>query len=675
MSAPQQLTAGASTAELVAPGGPRVRGRLATAAEAARERLSPWHGALALVVAGSAVLDLHRLRQNGFANIFYSAGVRSELHSLHNFLFVSFDPGGLISTDKPPLGMWVQVASAKLFDFSPMSLLVPEAVAGILGVLLVYRIVAKRFGAGAGVASAAVLATFPSFVAVARDNGPDPILILLMLAAAGAAVRASETGRLRWLLTGAVLVGLAFNTKTLAALLVVPGLALAYLVCAPNPARRRIVQLLVAGLVMAVVCGAWIAFVDLTPASQRPYVGGSTDNSEVNLTFDYNGFGRVGGQVGGPGSVPPVTPAAAAPVVAASSTSGSGVQPIPVHGRARHASEFAGATGPLRLFSLSLGGQDGWLLPFAGLGLIALALDARGRRDPRLAALIVLGGWSVAEAVVLSFSKGIVHPYYVAALAPGVAAVAGAGAFAMARLARRVDWRLAAGLALPVLGAVGTVGTQIVLLAREHYLHAFVPILAAGVAVGIAILLARPRWSGPAMALVLVALLVAPTAYASTLWQVPTNGTFPAAGPHAAYGPGGYGVSPTTLVTDVDLERWVRGHAPGTRWAVLTVASDTASPLILMGLPAGSLGGYGGTDPVTDGRGLARLVAAGEARYVLLGGAYADRGGNAATVAVGAACRHVPAVQWLGRFGARHAFVSLFDCAGRERQLQATPAA
>jgi 4-amino-4-deoxy-L-arabinose transferase-like glycosyltransferase len=685
-----------------------------------RARLSIWQAVLVFAVALEATLDFRRLRQNGFANIFYSAGVKSELMSLHNFLFVSFDPGGLMAIDKPPVALWVQVASAKLFGFSPMSLLVPEAVIGVLTVVAVYLVVSRRFGPAAGVVSAVVLAVFPSFVAVSRQNGVDPLLILLLVLACGSAARAAETSRLRWLLLCAALVGLAFDTKTLAALLVVPGAALAYLVCTELALWRRLVHLLAAGALMVVVSGAWIAFVDLTPKSQRPYVGSSTDNTEFNLTFSYNGFGRVGGQVGGPGRVPHVVapilppgnaalaapaprspagrpvrrahlggptapvpraggrrsaagvksaprPVAAAPgrtQVAHVSAAVSGVQPIPRRGRARFPSAFGGSTGPLRLLSTSLGGQDGWMLPFALAGLLTAAIAVRKRRDRQLIGLLVFGGWFACEALLLSFSKGIVHPYYVSALAPGAAAMCGAGMWAMSEAARRRDWR---ALLLPVAIAATAV-VQYVLLEREHYLHALLPYLAGGLVLGVAATLVLPRWAAPALAATLAVLLVAPTAYSATLWSIPSNGTFPAAGPHAAGGTGGYGIAGSTLRGNLQLIQYVRRHHATPRWEVLTVASDTAAPLILLGLHAGALGGYSGTDPAVTGPGLSRLVAAGEARYVLLGGAYASRGGNRATRAVSLACPHIPAEQWRGTPSTRSGLV-LFDCRGRAAAL------
>jgi 4-amino-4-deoxy-L-arabinose transferase-like glycosyltransferase len=622
-----------------------------------RERLHPLHLVLVAVLGLAAVLNLNRLSQNGYANIFYSAAVKSELRSLHNFLYLSSDPAGFISVDKTPLGVWLQVASAKLFGFAPMSLLVPEAVVGVVAVLLMYGVVARRFGRVAGVGAALALAVFPSFVAVARDNGPDPLLILFMLVACGAGVRAVETSRLRWLIGSALAIGLAFNTKGLAALLIVPGIALAYLVCADGPAWRRLAHLLAAGLVMVALGGAWIAFVDLSSAAHRPYVGGSTDNSEVNLTFQYNGVGRVGGQVGGPGRVPHVRPLRPSLRRALSP-----VPPIPRVGHARYPTAFGGSPRVTRLFGVGLGDQGGWFLPFAAVGLVAIALTLRRRRDPRLAFLLVLGGWFGAEAILLSFSKGIVHPYYVSALGPPAAALAGAGVAAIAQLARERRWLAL----LPALAAAVTLIVELVLMRREHWHQGLIVPLAVAAVVAVAAMAVRPRWSLPATGALLGLMLVAPGLYAATVWSAPVQGTFPAAGPHAAAGHGGIGVTPASEHANRALLAYVRSHNPGTRLDVLTLSSDTAAPITLLGGRAAAIGGYSGTDPTLTGPGLARLVADGQVRYLWLGGAYSERGGNDASRAAEHLCAHVPSRIWLG---VGRAVLPLFDCRGRAAAL------
>jgi 4-amino-4-deoxy-L-arabinose transferase-like glycosyltransferase len=685
------------------------------------------HAGLPVALASSAVLNTHRLAQNGYANLFYSAGVKSMLVSLHNFVFVSFDPGGLVTVDKPPLALWVQALSAKLFGFSPLSLLLPEALVGVLTVALLYVVLARRLGAAAAFAGALALALFPSFVAVSRDNGVDPVLILLLLAACAAALGACESGRWRTLIACAVLVGLAFNTKTLAAYLVVPSIALGYAVCAPGSWRRRFAQLLVAGAVMVAVSFAWIAFVELTPTSKRPYVGSSTNNTELGLTFEYNGLGRVEGQTGGPNSVS-VRPGAYVPAAREQRVDAAarahprppepasspvqlhpGAVPEParkVAGREADPIPFGEAPKPLRLFGKGLGDQAGWLLPFALFGLLGLlalvlldpqepksregaaepahaagttnpARDANGwraalrlRRDPRLALALVLGGWFVVEAAVLSLSKGIVHPYYVSALAPATAAMAGGGVCAFAKLARGRGRARLLGLALAACALGSTALVEVVLMHREHYMTSFVPVLAIGAAVGFAALLALRRLAAPGLALAFALLLVVPGAYAKTTWLAPVEGTFPVAGPKAFAGAGGYGVNTRDLAIDRAILNYVATHRPGSRWALLTVAADTGSPMILMGLNAGALAGYSGTDPAVDGPRLAQLVASGQARYVLLGGEYSLRGGNRATAAVLRACRELSPAQWSSPVGYPFGLV-LFDCKGDEKELAA----
>jgi 4-amino-4-deoxy-L-arabinose transferase-like glycosyltransferase len=637
-------------------------------------RLRPRHAALGCIVAGSAVLNIYKLAQNDYGNTFYSAGVESMLHSLHNFLYVSFDPGGLVTIDKPPLAVWLQVLSAKLFGFSPLSLLLPEAIVATIAVAVLYRVIAPRLGVAAGLVSALALAVFPSFVAVSRDNGVDPLLILLLILACGAALSAIESGHWRSLLCCAVLVGLAFNTKTLAAYLVLPGIACAYLACAPGPVVGRTIKLLVAGVVMAVVSFSWIAFVELTPASQRPFVGSSTNNTEIGLTFDYNGLGRVKGEIGGPGDVPGeevavhTTPRPAPHVASAPHK----VSPYLPNGRLASPLFFAEPTGPLRLFQSGLADQGAWLLPFALFGMLALAVltlaGERALRNPRLATLIVFGSWLIVEAVVLSYSKGIVHPYYVSAMGPGAAVMVGAGAMAFVSLARARH----RGLMLLPCAVAATVITQIVILHEQHYMGWLAPVLIGGTLLGACTMGSR-RLASAGMALALGVLLIAPTVFAATTWLGPVEGTFPAAGPHEAIAPGRLDSTHTELSVDHQLIRFLTTHHPATRWTVLADASPTAAPLILLGARAGAMGGYGGTDPALDGPQLARLVAHGEARYVLLGGAYASRGGNLATTAVLHACGLVPPSVWHGPPPTTVYSLRLFDCAGRERALADSP--
>ena len=500
------------------------------------------------------MLNTWALGQNGYANVYYSAGVKSMLRSWHNFLFLSADPAGLISIDKPPLGLWLQAASAEVFGFSPLSLLLPQAIAGVAAVAALYVIVRKRFGTLAASASALTLAVFPAFVAVSRDNNVDTLLILLMTLACGAALRATETGRLRVLLGSAVLVALAFNTKALAAYLVVPGIAAGYLCCAPAPPRHRVGHVLLAGVVCGVLSLAWMVAVDLTPAAQRPFVGSSTDNSELGLTFGYNGFGRVGGQNGGPG---PVANRESLPQVQApaASSGASGATAAPAQAIARRRAEGAvhdhQEPGRVRHRARAAAPVPQWL---RRSGRVAARVRARrpgrdradtpgaprpaARRADRVRRLPgVRGGLPERverhRAPLLRLSAGARHggDGRCGARRDGAPAAASAAAAADRRRAGhgRGAGRAAAPrpLPAPVAGAADPGGGRRCADARSH-----------GVA------FPGRVWRRARV------LLVAPTAYAATTWRRPVQGTFPAAGPRAVGGNGGAALSRAQLDTD-----------------------------------------------------------------------------------------------------------------------------
>jgi 4-amino-4-deoxy-L-arabinose transferase-like glycosyltransferase len=655
------------------------------------------------------MLEFFRLDQNGWANAYYSAAVRSMLGSLHNFFFVSSDPGGLITVDKPPLGLWLQTTSAAVFGFHPLSLLVPEAICGVATVAVLYFVVAPRCGVWAGVGAAATLAVFPSFVASARDNNLDALLILLMTLSCLTGLRAIERGSWRWLLATAVLVGLAFNTKTLAAYLVVPGLATGWLVGAPGSRRRRAGLLAGATAVLIAVSLVWVLAVDLTPASQRPYVGGTTDDSEVSLSFGHNGLGRVLGERNAPGQVIHHTttttthaglqPArthrlvlgraalertSATTATQAATTATQALNPLvpPPTLREGGVNSSVGPPGPLRLFDNAVGDQEAWLLPFALLGMVALAVSVvgRGRRDRRLAVLLVMGGWLLAEVIVLSVSTGIVHPYYVSALGPGLGAMVGAGGAAFVSLARRRR----PALVLPIAALGVTAYVAVLLLSREHdYLHLLVPVVIAAAVVAAGVMAVFPRRAGYAMAAGIAAALLVPAIYAATVWQVPVNGTFPVAGPYIQDNQDFYGIPPDDVESYRTMLAYAGPRSPGSRWQVLVQGSNTAAVFILLGGRAAALGGYGTIDPVLTPGALASLVAQRDARYVALGGGYTSRGGNAASTAVARACSPVPPQRWRSplNFGTPQLPIevyprggwnlALYDCAGRTAQIAA----
>lgn len=391
---------------------------------------------LALILLLATFTNFYELQRNGYANLYYAAAIRSMLESWHNFFFVSFDPAGFVSVDKPPLGFWIQTASAKLLGYSGFSILLPEALAGVFSVAVLYLVVRRVFGAGAGLLAALLLAITPISVVTNRNNTIDSLLVLTVLLGAYAMTRAVENGSLRWLLLAAILVGLGFNIKMLEAYLVVPAFLVMYLLGAPLRWRARFWRLALAGVVIVVLSLSWVIVVDLTPVSARPYVGSSGTNSELDLALGYNGIQRLLGMVFGRGGG-----SATGSSILSSITSGT------TAGGPGGASEN-GVPGVFRLLNAQLGGQVSWLLALGVVGVLAsgwgirwngqsLVSHMRGwlhsaeaRRNahltPQQSALALWGGWTLTMAVFFSVA-GFFHTYYLAMLAPGAAALAAIG--------------------------------------------------------------------------------------------------------------------------------------------------------------------------------------------------------------------------------------------------------
>ncbi len=283
-----------STPSVTLPAAPRER--LGARVRAMPRPAPELIGLLVLALA----LNLWALGRNGYANEYYSAAVRSMTHSWHAFLYGSFDASGVMTVDKPPLALWVQALSARVFGFNAWSMLVPQALMGVATVGLVYDMTRRRFGRIAGAIGGLALALTPIAVAISRHNNPDALLVLCVTAAVWCLVRALDDGRTRWLVWAGVAVGLGFEAKMAAALLVVPGIAAAWLWIAPRGRGAALRQLVWGGAAMLVVGLAWPVLVWLTPAASRPWISGTSDNSVWSLIFGYNGLGRLVGQSGGP---------------------------------------------------------------------------------------------------------------------------------------------------------------------------------------------------------------------------------------------------------------------------------------------------------------------------------------------------------------------------------------
>ncbi|WP_030685500.1 glycosyltransferase family 39 protein [Streptomyces globisporus] len=404
----------------------------------------PWvRPALLGLLAATALLYLWNLSASGYANSFYSAAVQAGSQSWKAFFFGSLDAANAITVDKPPAALWPMALSVRLFGLGSWQVLVPEVLMGVGTVAVLYAAVRRRFSAGAGLIAGAVLALTPVAALMFRFNNPDALLALLMTVAVYCVLRALERdqGAARWLVWAGVAFGVAFLAKTLQAFLILPPLALVYLVCAPGGFGRRLGRLALGGLAMLVSAGWWVALVELWPASSRPYVGGSQNNSFLELTFGYNGLGRLngdevgsvgGGGRGGPGGMAEKLPA--------------GMEPF---GRPGGGGGW-GETGIARMFGESVGGQISWLLPAALILLVAgLVVTWRASRtDTARSAFLVWGGSLLMTLAVFSFMAGIFHEYYTVALAPYLAALIGMGAAVLWE--ERTRWAASAALAVTV---------------------------------------------------------------------------------------------------------------------------------------------------------------------------------------------------------------------------------
>lgn len=598
--------------------------------------------ALLALLAATGLLYLVGLSSSGWANSFYSAAVQAGATSWKAWFFGSFDAANFITVDKPPAALWVMGLSARIFGVNSWSILVPQALEGIAAVGLLYATVRRRFGPAAGLLAGAVLAVTPVSALMFRFNNPDALLVLLLVGAAYALTRAMEEAGTRWLVLVGLLVGTGFLTKMLQAFIVVPGFALVYLIAAPTSLRRRVGQLLAAGAALVVASGWWVAVVMLWPASSRPYIGGSTDNSVLDLIFGYNGLGRLNGNEAG-------------------SVVGGGGQ-----GQAG----AWGETGLLRLFNSEIGAQISWLLPAALIFLVLLLwMTWRAPRTDRgRAAVLLWGSWLVVTGLTFSYMQGIFHAYYTVALAPAIGALVGIGAVTLWQ--RRESFVVRTILAATV--AMTVIWTH-VLLSRAEDWHPWLRqlIVVVGVLGVLGILLApyvRGRLLGLVAGVALAASLTGPAAYAIDTASTPHTGAIPSAGPatfgggpgggpggapgggqRQMFGPGGPpqgggGMPPQGVPQGGAMAR--PGGGPGGAgglldagtpsqelidllsedadsytWAAATIGSNSAAGVQLaIDAPVMAIGGFNGTDPAPTLEEFQQLVAAGEIHYYLEGG-------------------------------------------------------
>jgi 4-amino-4-deoxy-L-arabinose transferase-like glycosyltransferase len=586
-----------------------------------RERAWPARLGVSALLAGTAALYLVGLTRSGWGNTFYAAAAQAGSVSWKAWFFGASDAPASIMIDKPPAVVWLMGLSARLFGVNSFAILVPQAVLGVTGVGLLYLTVRRQHGDAAGLLAGAVLALTPVATLIFRFDNPDALLVTLLIAAVYPVIRAVDAERAGrrgtwWLVLAGVLLGFAFLAKSLQALLVLPGLAVGYLTGSPAPWRRRLVRLLAAGGAMVVAGGWWMAVVELWPAADRPYVGGSQHNSVLELAFGYNGLGRLTGDETG--------------------SLGGGAN--------------GGSIG--QLFSGEMAGQASWLLPAA---LVMIAVLVACRRGDSVA---IWGGWLLVTGAVFSLAEGVIHAYYTVALAPAIAALVGIGGVELVR--RRSGWPARACLAVVVTGS----GVWAWWLLADSPGWPRNVLLGGSVVAGLGWLAPRARTVTPGRSFALTGLVVAsvlaglaaPAAYSVQTAATAHSGALPSAGP-GGHGPGGHrpggpgpgsadrrpggagavpggptpdpggpppgsggqrgpggpggmallqGVTPSAELTAV-----LRDGAAGYTWVAATIGSEPAAGYQLAaGAPVMPVGGFNGTDPAPTPQAFQALVAA-----------------------------------------------------------------
>jgi len=636
---------------------------------------------LSLILLLSAVLNIVNLGIEGYANQYYAAGVKSMTMSLKNFFFVSFDPAGFVTIDKPPLGFWIQAISAKIFGFSGWSILLPEALAGVISVYIIYLIVKRTFGSSAALLSALFLAVTPVFVAVSRNNTCDNLLVLALLLSCLALTKSFENGKKKYLFISLALVGVGFNIKMLQAYMIIPAVYISYLLYSGISFKKRIINLIAGSLILASVSLCWAASVDLVPASYRPYVGSSSNNTEMELIFGHNGLERLTsstgntGKAGNMGQMPEMpsdnqtgsqnmqSPPQGQNMQTPPSGNGqnqSRPQGVPNDGQGRmgngpggkqNGGGMGGTFGGnetasiFRLFSNnSLSDQIIWLFPLSIFGFIAAAIKEKLKppfSDKRKLGLIMWIMWLLPEFIYFSFTKGLFHPYYLTMLAPPIAALAGIGTISMWEMYKE------GGNKSYILPAALIINGGVELLILSYYystsnvtkiLMIITAILCLISSVLLILLKLKDniRFKKKILTLGLIGILAAPAVWSGTTMFYTMSGTFPSAGIELASSNngsngmiGGTGNNNSGNSTTAKLVAYLKKNIKNEKYLVAVQSSNSyASEIIIKyGESVMTLGGFSGSDNILTLAQFKRLVTEGAVRYAIVSGGN-GAGGN-----------------------------------------------
>jgi 4-amino-4-deoxy-L-arabinose transferase-like glycosyltransferase len=623
-----------------------------------------WHRlALGAVLAISTFFNFFALDKQDYYEYYYAAAIKSMLLSWHNVFFASFDPAGFLALDKPPLGFWMQVLSARLFGYSVFAILLPGALAGVLAVVLMFHLVRRVFGPLAGLIAALVLAISPISIVTSRNNIVDGMLVLTVLLATWMVSKATETGRLCWLCLCVILLGLGFNIKFLQAYMVIPAFGPVYWFGTPISTKTKLCHFAVALGILLLVSLCWVTIVDLTPANQRPYIDSITSDSELDLAFGYNGTFRL--------------------------TADNNI--------INNWSWEIGRPGVARFFEQPVAGQCSWLLPLALFSLLVLLNRHKGRRlsfSRQSQALVIWGTWLFTMLVFFS-NAHFFHLYYLSMLAPAIAALVGPGVVMLWQDYCRYGWHgwllpsamLVTGIAQAhflascplwsnVLAWSIVVCSAIVAFVRWHrFTHLgaeqqFTPqknnrnkrqkkamvsslqnTFNSNRVIVVEQRLQRVAWIIATLGL--LSLLIAPTTWAAISLD-PKSRVIPMAGPPVPK------THIPSLIADPVLVNYLLAHKGKAPFMLATMNTEAATPFIIdTGQAVMALGGYAGNRSFLTREQLIQRINHGLVRFFLL-----PQSSDQAASWVISHCRVVPTYQWQSRSTTRFIVdeLPLYDC-------------
>lgn len=631
-------------------------------------RKNKYFIALFLISVLSFGLNFYAISNNGTGNEYYAACVKSMTQSLKNFFFVSFDPAGMVSVDKPPLGLWVQAIFVLIFGYHGWAMMLPQALAGTASCILIYILTAKYFGKPAGLISSLFFAFTPAVVVVARNNTMDMQLVFVLLVSVWFLFRSIEKGKWRYLFATAVFIGLGFNIKMLQAYMILPAIALTYLIYAKEKLGRRFLAGILSMVILLGVSFAWVLVVEFYPSENRPYVDSTSNNSMLELVIGHNGTERMFGQGMGGGKeignvgTPPSGDGTNAPKIPDGSNTPGDNMPGKPDGNGMPDSQdgngtdgFAkrnrddgrradnpnggviggggseiGNASPLRLWSSNLYGQGSWFLLFA---LCSIPLCLRKKRSMQQGALVFWTLWLVVMAVFFSFA-GFYHRYYLCMLAPAIAVLCGIGIFEMykgfkERKEKKSDYLRPV---LLLIAFLANIGLQIVCVFWYSELVAWMlPVIAGAAGIGILLLVVfcvKTKQGVLLLAATLLVLssLVAPAYWALTPVMGSPNATMPYAGPEliqsGKVGRGGaFGTQKEPQNAVSGLEQYLLKNYKAGSFLITAQRSATVAQYIIdTGLPCYAYGGFLGTDNSLTQEKLKNLVSEGKITYFLLSG-------------------------------------------------------